>query len=124
MFLSATTAIHGAPNAVAITPSATVATTHDVRVSTDGSDEASEMVLRVPVPARRAPAGTVRIAAGGLGGPENFGRAGMPIGNAARELKCGVVLLRVAGGRQDCSHTGVMECRAMRPDLVDRSERA
>jgi len=33
--LSATTVIHGAPNAIAITTNTTLATTHEVRVSTD-----------------------------------------------------------------------------------------
>ncbi len=56
MFFSATTAIHGAPNAVAITASATNATTHEVRVSTEGSDAASGMTSGVPVPPGRAPA--------------------------------------------------------------------
>ena len=37
MFFSATTVIHGAPNATAMTTSTTVATTQEVRVSTDDS---------------------------------------------------------------------------------------
>ena len=36
MFLSATMVIHGAPKAIAMTTSTTLATTQDVRVSTDG----------------------------------------------------------------------------------------
>src|SRR5580704_13283928 len=38
MFFSATTVIHGAPNATAMTTSTTVATIQDWRVSTDDSD--------------------------------------------------------------------------------------
>src|ERR1700692_3123051 len=45
MFFSATTVIHGAPKATAMTPSTTVATTQDWRVSTDGSDGDCSMYL-------------------------------------------------------------------------------
>ena len=38
MFFSATTVIHGAPKATAMTTSTTVATTQDWRVSTDDND--------------------------------------------------------------------------------------
>jgi hypothetical protein len=48
MFLSATTVIHGAPKETAITRSAAVATTHDVRVSTVGGDVDVSMSLALP----------------------------------------------------------------------------
>ena len=43
MSLSATTVIHGAPNATAMTMSTVVATTHDCRVSTVGNNEEFSM---------------------------------------------------------------------------------
>src|ERR1700683_5575641 len=60
MSLSATTVIHGAPNETAITRSAAVATTHDVRVSTDGGDDDFSMFFRVAV----APGGARNLGAG------------------------------------------------------------
>ena len=47
MFFSATTVIHGAPKATAMTTSTTVATTQDWRVSTDDSDGDCSMNCRV-----------------------------------------------------------------------------
>ena len=60
MSLSATTVIHGAPKATAMTNSAAVATTHEVRVSTDGSDGDFSMYFALLA----RPAGLVVLANG------------------------------------------------------------
>src|SRR3984893_6662869 len=63
MFFSATTVIHGAPKATAMTTSTTVATTQDWRVSTDDSD--GDCSMNVALLARPA----------GLAGPLGYSSA-------------------------------------------------
>ncbi len=57
MFLSATTVIQGAPKATAMMTSTVVATTHDVRVSTDVIVEEADCSMYFALQAR--PAGRI-----------------------------------------------------------------
>jgi hypothetical protein len=59
MSLSATTVIHGAPKATAMITSTTLATIHDVRLSTEGSDD--DFSMNVAVLARPAGLWAARV---------------------------------------------------------------
>ena len=76
MFFSATTVIHGAPNATAMTTSTTVATTQEWRVSTDDNDRNGDGDCSMNFALQARPAGQMtgfnRIAAPATGRPEKI----------------------------------------------------